>query len=299
MIFAEGEKVNPFPKKTPNETIDYFAQRIQYILEFSRANFHTEKDTIEMQFAGDAAKIYAALYRGEMRDRSSGERIAALLDRRAPVLLRLAMLFALTDRTTTIEVHHINAALAWVRYWTESVKFVFQSAVDEEGAAAVSELAEKILTYLEEKGQATRKELTRECFGGHASKERIDQALDELLTSAPPKIEVETLPRAKGTTGSATKIYRICANCANYSKVHINQQVTGEPFCEPLRTDANHYAKPDEDNGETGRVRKGSQQFAEQFSTQVIDFVDESNGSHSSQILLRNEAFTTHDVEVF
>ena len=49
MIFAEGEKVNPFPKKTPNETIDYFAQRIRDILEFSRANFHKEKDTAALQ----------------------------------------------------------------------------------------------------------------------------------------------------------------------------------------------------------------------------------------------------------
>ena len=60
-----------------------------------------------------------------------GERITALIERRAPMLLRLAMLLALCDKTTTVEVHHINAALAWVRYSVESVKFIFASAADE------------------------------------------------------------------------------------------------------------------------------------------------------------------------
>lgn len=41
-----------------------------------------------------------------------------------------AMLFALCDKTATVEVHHINAALAWVRYSVESVKFIFASAAD-------------------------------------------------------------------------------------------------------------------------------------------------------------------------
>lgn len=70
--------------------------------------------------------------------------------------LRLAMIFALTDLTNVIDVKHIDAAMAWVRYWVESVKFIFQNAVDEAGAAATTETAQRIATYLTDRGQATR-----------------------------------------------------------------------------------------------------------------------------------------------
>lgn len=38
------------------------------------------------------------------------------------MLLRLAMVLALTDKTFTINVQHLNAGMAWIRYWTDSVK---------------------------------------------------------------------------------------------------------------------------------------------------------------------------------
>ena len=152
---------------------------------------------------------------GELDDQSAGELVNALVERRAPVLLRLAMLFALTDLNLAIDVQHIEAALAWVRYWCESVKFVFASAVDEAGTAETNHAAGKIVEYLGAKGKATRKQLTLECFQGHESKTQIDAAIDELLSATPPRIEVETVPRPKGTPGTPTKIYRLRANSAN------------------------------------------------------------------------------------
>jgi putative DNA primase/helicase len=75
-------------------------------------------------------------------------------------------------------------------------------------------MGEKITAYLNEHGQASRSELTKDCFGGHASKDRIDRSLDELLTANPPVIVVETMPRPKGASGTPTKIYKPRANCA-------------------------------------------------------------------------------------
>ncbi len=164
-----------------------------------------------MEFAPDAASLYESLYRGELRDRSAGEHITGLLDRRAPVLLRLAMLFALTDQASVIAVEHINAAMAWVRYWVDSVKFIFQSAVDEAGAAATTAMTQRIITYLAAHGQATRTELTKGCFGGHVNKATLDKALDELITASPPAIEVETVSRPNGQPGSPSKVYKLCA----------------------------------------------------------------------------------------
>lgn len=213
-IWAEGDKVNPFPKPTPQPVVDALAQRIAEVLRFAGADRHVERDVLRVELSHEAATLYARLYRGELRDRSAGERIAGLLDRRAPAFLRLAMLFALTDQSTTVQAVHVQAALAWVRYWVDSVKFIFQSAMDEVGAAAVTDTGDKIVAYLNQHGQATRSELTKSCFGGHVSKDRIDKALDELLTANPPAVMVETMPRPKGASGTPTKIYKPSANCA-------------------------------------------------------------------------------------
>ena len=135
------------------------------------------------------------------------------------MLLRLAMLFALCDLQTAVDVPHINAAMAWIRYSVESVKFVFASAADEVLVAETNDMATKIVAYLGDKSKATRKQLTADCFQGHASKSRIDAALDELLSSNPPRIRVESIPRPKGSPGTATKMYELTdakpANSAN------------------------------------------------------------------------------------
>lgn len=214
-FWAEGDKVLPFPQYTPKSVVDALADRVALVLRFAGADRHVDKDVMRMEFSTEAASLYARLYRGELRDRSAGEHITGLLDRRAPTLLRLAMLFALTDHTSVIAVDHINAAMGWVRYWVDSVKFIFQSAADEAGAAATTDMAQRIVTYLAEHGQATRTELTKVCFGGHVSKGGLDKALDELITASPPAIEVETVPRPNGQPGSPSKVYKLCATPAH------------------------------------------------------------------------------------
>lgn len=113
-FWAEGDKVMPFPQYTPKDVVEGLAARVAQVLRFAGADRHVDKDVMRMEFSPEAASLYARLYRGELRDRSAGEHITGLLDRRAPVLLRLAMLFALTDQTNLIAVAHINAAMAWV-----------------------------------------------------------------------------------------------------------------------------------------------------------------------------------------
>lgn len=209
-FWAEGGKSVALPPPTPTHVIEGLTDRIEQVLRFVSADQHGVNDVICMVLDPDARILYEQYYFGELRDRSAGERVTGLLDRRAPMLLRLSMLFALTDQTKIIEAQHINAAMAWIRYWVDSVKFIFQSAVDEAGAAVISDVAKRIALYLDHHGQATRTELTKGCFGGHVKKTALDTALDELLTANPPVIEVDTVPRTNGQAGSSTKIYKLC-----------------------------------------------------------------------------------------
>jgi len=232
-FWAEGDKVLPFPQYTPNHVVDTLAERVANVLRFAGADRYVEKDVMRMEFSPEGKALYSHLYKGELRDRSAGEHITGLLDRRAPVLLRLAMLFALTDQTNVIAVEHINAAMAWVRYWVDSVKFIFQSAMDEVGAAQVSSTAQKIVTFLTEREQATRTELSKTCLGGHVSKDKLDRALDELITASPPAIEVASVARHNGQPGSPSKVYKLYVGGSSLVGVKSRANSANPAQCEP------------------------------------------------------------------
>ena len=218
VIWAERTRMLPFPRATPQSEIDAFAERAIEVIRFADGDRFAETDCKEIGITDAAKAKFAALYMSELNDESAGEKITALLERRAPVLRRLAMLFALCDLTATVDVHHIDAALAWVRYWSDSVTFIFSNAAEEVATAEVNEVAQKILDFLADRDCASRWQLTKDCFGGHQSKTRIDAALDELLTATPPRIVVETVKRPKGTPGTPTKNYSLVAKSAKTEK---------------------------------------------------------------------------------
>ena len=148
------------------------------------------------------------LYRGELNEDLSDGVVGALLERRAPMLLRLAMLMALADLQTRIEVQHIEAAMAWIRHATASVRFVFVSAAEEAKLAQVLELADRVLVFLRERGEATRSQISAECFKGRVSKAWIDDSLEHLLAATPPKITIQWVDRPAEAPGTPTRVYR-------------------------------------------------------------------------------------------
>lgn len=218
MIWAERTKMLAFPRATRQEEVDALAERVHAVLTFCKAERWAEKNHMRVELSPEARQRYEFLYHSELNDDRAGERIAALIERRAPILLRLAMLFALCDLSSTVEVHHINAALAWVRYSVESVMFIFASAADEAKAAETSETAQEIIAFLAERDQATRSELSKDCFKGHKTKAVLDAAIDQLLACNPPRIVVESVARPKGVTGTPSKIYKLAAKSAKCAK---------------------------------------------------------------------------------
>ena len=238
MFWAERNKMLAFPRATPQDTVDALAKRVLEVLKFCQSERWVEKDCIRVELSPEARKRYEVLYKTELNDNSAGERITALIERRAPMLLRLAMLFALCDQTTTVELHHINAALAWIRYSVDSIKFIFGSAADEVAVEETNETAVKIVDFLKAKTKATRWELSKECFGGHTSKSRIDAALDELLSCNPPAIAVESVPRKKDSPGNATKIYQLMSAKSAKSEhpCGLQPDFDSREVCEVLRS---------------------------------------------------------------
>ena len=106
------------------------------------------------------------------------------------------------------------------------MKFIFASAEEEQATAETNDTAAKILKFLAEHGTVTRKQITADCFSGHVSKSRIDPAIDELLRSNPPAIEVT---EDRTGNGRPTKSYKLCAaNNAIYAKNEAGHGFAGD-----------------------------------------------------------------------
>ncbi|MDP2268094.1 MAG: hypothetical protein Q8K46_02900 [Deltaproteobacteria bacterium] len=211
MIWAERTRMFPFPKETPQATVEKLAAQTQEVLAFAGADQPGRREHLRMELSPQAQWHYSQLYRGELNSNLGDGMLGAILERRAPILLRLAMLIALTDLQTRIDAQHIDAAMAWIRHATASVRFIFVSAADEAKLAQVLELSNRVQDFLRERGQATRSQISAECFRGKVPKARLDASLELLLASTPPKITVQWNERADGAPGAPLRVYRLAS----------------------------------------------------------------------------------------
>lgn len=216
LIFhAERIRLEPFPTPTPAPLVASLAARMTAIIAFAKGGYcwdadpdNASQNARQMPLTQAARKLYASLYYGELSHKKDGERIAGLLHRAPAYLLRMSMLFALSDLSESIDAPHIRAALAWVRYWRESVKFIFNDARDEIEQAKTCDKAERLYQWLKTRSKpATRTEITNDCFAKRGGSD-VDKAIDTLLRDTPPRIEV--IEGEKAANGKTPKLYRVC-----------------------------------------------------------------------------------------
>ena len=90
------------------------------------------------------------------------------------------------------------------------------------------------MDFLKSQGKASRTEIVRNCFRSHVTSDKLDRAIDELLTASPPVIEVETVKRGNGGSGVPTKFYNLIANFAN--SANYEHSCGLQPDSSPSRT---------------------------------------------------------------
>jgi putative DNA primase/helicase len=208
-------RLEPFPRSTPAPVVAGLASRLLEITSFAKGGYVWDAnpelacmDRREVTLSREASALYARLYCGELNSQKDGERVAGLLHRGPAYLLRMAMLFALSDLSEIIEPRHLEAAIAWVRYWRESVKFIFNNARDEIEQAKTCDKAERLYQWLKTRSKpATRTEITNDCFAKRGGSD-VDKAIDTLLRDTPPRIEV--IEGEKAANGKTPKLYRVC-----------------------------------------------------------------------------------------
>ncbi len=285
IFWAERERLIPFPRATSEADLLGLVERTEEVLRFMKGDYPASKDNRAMTMSHEARTAYERLYRG-LNATTGSPRLDGILERRAPMLLRMAMLFAMTDLTLTIEPRHIDAAQAWVMYWVDSVRYVFGEAADEASIAERQESADKLLAYLTQKGEATRTEITVECFNKHAPPGGLNAVIAELLNATPPRIVTMKRPRPSGNPGSPTTIYRPLSQNTRANSAKSANCGSGIGF-ETLQTTANSVRSLRTAGDATG---DGSPDFAEFANSSQHENTDAgrvdthtSQTSHSSQ----------------
>ena len=99
--------------------------------------------------------------------------------------------------------------MAWMRYTTASIRYVFVSVNEEARMSQTRQLCSQIHAYLHLHGTATRSELNSQCLKGRVPKARIDAAIEHLLTMTPPSICIDLITRPNDSPGTPTRVYRL------------------------------------------------------------------------------------------
>ncbi|QXP89108.1 DNA-primase RepB domain-containing protein [Methylococcus capsulatus] len=210
IFWAEKTGSVPFPEPTSNSTVDDLAGRVADVVRWAKGGYPATKDTRRMMLSDEASRLYADAYTRELTRSEASDVLTGLMERAAPYALRLAMLFAIMDKVLVIQPCHLDAALAWVRYWRQSVRFIFAAKANTEESQERVEHARKIIAFLSTRPDgATRTEINDKCFMRNVPAKKIDFAIQLLLTATPPRIELIEVPRPDGKRGNPIKLYRL------------------------------------------------------------------------------------------
>lgn len=219
MVWGERTGVIPFPNHASDSTVNDFGNEFAAIIRHGLAGYPTATEQKLLRMSRTASGLYADCYRGFAKPHPAGELIGGLLQRRAPILLRIAGLLAVADLADEMSRDHIEAAHAWMTYYAQSVQMIFASSREVEGEAHRNDDAEKLATWLTDKSDwQSRAAITRECFGGNKAKPEIDAALERLaladrierrdVAGGGPKKRTEYRAKSDDKSGTAANVRR-------------------------------------------------------------------------------------------
>lgn len=209
VVWGERTQIEAFPRRAPQARVDALASAVAGVLDFTRPGIDDRHEAVLMTMSSSARHRYGQLYAAELNQDFGSALLDSVLERRAPILLRLAMVFALTNRQWLIEEEHVEAAMAWVRYATDSVGFLLAGSKGSPSQPQVAWAAERISAFLAAKGSASRRDLVVDCFGRHQPAAVVDAAIAHLIDKAPYTVRVEVEARSRAGPGRPATVYRL------------------------------------------------------------------------------------------
>jgi hypothetical protein len=158
-ILPDGGQLDP-------QSLQPLIEQLKEVVVYGRATSELRRD------AGAAKELWHAVYPSLSEGRPG---LAGGMTARAEAqVMRLACLYALTDRSTKIRKPHLEAALALWKYLDDSVRFLFGDALGDP-------TADRILSQLREKRpDGLTRTAIRDLFSRHAASQDIERALELL-----------------------------------------------------------------------------------------------------------------------
>lgn len=192
-IASRRSKRLPYGGNAPQEVVDDLAVRIGRAL-------HSAAGAERVNLSEDCRKAWAQMYMRLTADRPDTV-LTKATGRRAPHVLRLALIYALMDECRTIDVRHLEAAAALEQYSVDTAAYLFSASQATARQQEVSDLAK----FIEDGGidGRTRTEISREHFRGNRKADEIKLMLRELVESGhvrETKVDRKTVYRHTNST---------------------------------------------------------------------------------------------------
>lgn len=252
IIFAERTCLVPFPDPTPDEVVQRLAVQTRDVIKFARGDYPRTRRAAQITLSDEAREMYREAYPDLRRRDGSTPIITSLLERRAPITMRLAGLFAMTDQTTVISPAHMQAALAWARFHRESVGFIFGHDMTQRiESEKRREQKQKILDGIPAGRWVTRTFIQRDVFGKRITAKELTAALEDLLADG----MLEQQERPKDSFGT-TKEYSRPAQHAH------NAQDRNAAGFAPMRNSAHDAQDEEPSTTSPPRVARDAQSCA-------------------------------------
>lgn len=174
-LFACVQRSKILPEGGGTIDLSGIIPRFHQALEFS-------KDVFEMRRDEEARAVWFGVYEHLTRDQPGI--LGSVLARDAAHVVRLSMIYALLDCSNTIRKDHLMAALACWEYVEASVRFIF-------GSMSGDPMSDKIYESACAAGGAgiTRTFINNNLFQRNVAAERIEQAIDALVTMGKVRVE--------------------------------------------------------------------------------------------------------------
>lgn len=165
-VTAKRSKLLPIPGLPSEFVLKSLVERVASASSFAKVQG-------EIKFSSEAEDRWRFMYPLLVRERPAIQ--GALTARAAPIVLRLAAIYALLDCSSKIEPDHLKAALGCWEYSEKSVGHIFGNATGDKNA-------DRLIRALEDSPEGlTQTQILEDVFGGNMKKDRVATVLAHLL----------------------------------------------------------------------------------------------------------------------
>jgi len=190
----------PEPAPFIGPEIEQMGRRIRHRLEEARRHEIVQRTPA-------ASRRWKEIYTALADDDRPGL-LGALTSRAEAHVLRLSLIYALTDGTGAVDLPHLDAALATWEYLMAGATRMF-------GTATGDRIEDGLLAELRRRGSMTRSEI-RMLFSGHPSAARIEVALERLHAAG------RIVPSREATGGRPSEVWTYRAESAESARTTLS-----------------------------------------------------------------------------